>query len=102
MHLTTSTTNQWVITSNQNEQCHAFPSPNCILYSLNPYGVPMCPYFAVFKQNLLDTICPRSSDPFYIVTYYIKQVTASLDRRYYTKEENSFANEQYWGTIQGF
>ena len=26
---------------------------------------------------LYDTVCPRSSDPFYIVTYYIKWVTTS-------------------------
>ena len=25
--------------------------------------------------NLGDTVCPRSSDPFYIVIYYIKWVT---------------------------
>ena len=32
------------------------------------------------KQGLilfLRTVCPRSSDPFYIVTYYIKRVTNS-------------------------
>ena len=30
------------------------------------------------------TICPRSSDPFYIVTYYIKYVTTSwTDGKYY-------------------
>ena len=30
-------------------------------------------------QDFFDmgTICPRSSDPFYIVSYYIKWVTAS-------------------------
>ena len=28
----------------------------------------------IFLQH---TVCPRSSDPFYIVTYYIKWVTAS-------------------------
>ena len=26
---------------------------------------------------MIYTICPRSSDPFYIVTYYIKGVTTS-------------------------
>ena len=30
------------------------------------------------KENyVLSTICPRSSDPFYIVTYYMKRVTTS-------------------------
>ena len=27
------------------------------------------------------TMCPRNSYPFYIVTYYIKWVTTSLDRK---------------------
>ena len=26
---------------------------------------------------MLGTVCPRSSDPFYVVTYYIKWVTTS-------------------------
>ena len=29
------------------------------------------------KDQSNGTICPRSSDPFYIVTYYIKLVTTS-------------------------
>ena len=28
-------------------------------------------------QKYVITVCPRSSDPFYIVTYYIKWVTTS-------------------------
>ena len=28
-------------------------------------------------MNNFDTVCPRSSDPFQIVTYYIKWVTTS-------------------------
>ena len=32
----------------------------------------------VYSLNRIsDTVCPRSSDPFYIVTYYVKRVTAS-------------------------
>ena len=30
--------------------------------------------FIYFKE---DTMCPRSSDPFHMVTYYIKRVTTS-------------------------
>ena len=31
-----------------------------------------------FRLHELDcTVCPRSSDPFYVVTYYIKWVTTS-------------------------
>ena len=32
-------------------------------------------YFSLFASSVLndiDTVCPRSSDPIYIVTYYIK------------------------------
>ena len=29
------------------------------------------------QQFRFDTVCPRSSDPFYIVGYYIKWVTTS-------------------------
>ena len=29
------------------------------------------------KKFSLDTMCPRSSDPYYIVTYYMKRVTTS-------------------------
>ena len=28
--------------------------------------------------SIFYTVCPRSSDPFYVVTYYIKWVTTSL------------------------
>ena len=31
-----------------------------------------------------DTVCPRSSDPFYVVTYYIKWVTTSWTDGQYT------------------
>ena len=31
----------------------------------------------LFQSQLLNTVCPRSSDPFYIVIYYIKWVTTS-------------------------
>ena len=38
-------------------------------------------YYSQFARLLKDmhnnTVCPRSSDPFYIVTYYIKYVTIS-------------------------
>jgi len=31
---------------------------------------------------IIDTVCPRSSDPFYIATYYIRLVTTSgTDRK---------------------
>jgi len=31
---------------------------------------------------IIDTVCPRSSDPFYIATYYIKLVaTSGTDRK---------------------
>ena len=50
------------------------------LYSYNPvlfdfmfmYGVVV--YFVTIEAT---TICPRSSDPFYIVSYYMKRVTTS-------------------------
>ena len=29
------------------------------------------------KTNIQYTVCPRSSDPFYVVTHYIKWVTTS-------------------------
>ena len=29
------------------------------------------------RSSIRSTVCPRSSDPFYIVTYYIKWVTTS-------------------------
>ena len=29
------------------------------------------------KQDRQNTVCPRSSDPFYLVTYFIKWVTTS-------------------------
>ena len=32
-----------------------------------------------------NAVCPRSSDPFYIVAYYIKWVTTSWTRSIYTK-----------------
>ena len=28
-------------------------------------------------EGVIITVCPRSSDPFYVVTYYIKWVTTS-------------------------
>ena len=33
--------------------------------------------FIYFCSILTNTVCPRSSDPFYIVSYYIKWVTTS-------------------------
>ena len=33
--------------------------------------------FNQINSNINDTVCPRSSDPFYVVTYYIKWVTTS-------------------------
>ena len=33
------------------------------------------------------TVCPESSDPFYILTYYIKWVTTSLDILYYVSKK---------------
>ena len=37
---------------------------------------------ALFILNyVLHTVCPGSSDPFYIVSYYIKWVTTSLAHR---------------------
>ena len=34
------------------------------------------------SRLLGHTVCPRSSDPFYIVTYYIKWVTTSWTYRF--------------------
>ena len=31
---------------------------------------------ALYTKWLVGTVCPRSSDPFYIVTYHIKWVTS--------------------------
>ena len=42
---------------------------------------------SVSRHRLDDTVCPRSSDPFYIVTYYIKWGHYFLDTRY-KKEKN--------------
>ena len=33
--------------------------------------------FSCVKTNGLHTICPRSRDPFYVATYYIKRDTTS-------------------------
>ena len=30
-----------------------------------------------YKWSMISTVCPRSSDPIYVVTYYIKWVTTS-------------------------
>ena len=32
---------------------------------------------SILSRYIYDTVCPRSSDKFYIVTYYIKWVTTS-------------------------
>ena len=37
-----------------------------------------------FDQNFMYTVCPRSSDPFYIVSYYIKWGTTSRTVAYDT------------------
>ena len=29
------------------------------------------------ERKIICTVCPRSSDPFYVVSYYIKRVTTS-------------------------
>ena len=38
--------------------------------------------FTILKKALIYTVCPRSSDPFYIVTYYMNLGHYFLDRRY--------------------
>ena len=41
------------------------------------------PYYIVTSYiKWITSYCPRSSDPFYIVTYYIKWGHCFLDRRY--------------------
>ena len=37
------------------------------------------------------TVCPRSSDPFYIVTYYIKWVTTS-----WTHSRSQYSDHTFW------
>ena len=39
--------------------------------------------------SYIDTVCPGSSDPLYIVTYYIKWGRYFLDRRYHEAEPGS-------------
>ena len=36
-----------------------------------------CLYWYIIEFNAVYTVCPGSSDPFYIVTYYIKWITPS-------------------------
>ena len=38
------------------------------------------------KERVRGTVCPRSCDPFYIITYYIKWVTTSWTHSTYSKE----------------
>ena len=40
-------------------------------------GFTLNPRKAHVTNNNVRTVCPRNSDPFYIVTYYIKWVTTS-------------------------
>ena len=73
---------------------NAFCSPIKIIFVYRTQVLSVCPYllfkfslhihitFQVFKFKkkrylVTDTICPRSSDPFHIVTYYMKWVTTS-------------------------
>ena len=41
--------------------------------------------FMKFGNTFKATVCPRSSEPFYILTYYPKWGNYFLDRRYYFK-----------------
>ena len=45
------------------------------------------------KTKAYNTICPRSSDPFYTVTYYIKYVTISWTHSIYLAVEQGFSLE---------
>ena len=48
------------------------------------------------QGTVLYTVCPRSSDQFYILTYYIKWVTTSWTDGIYTNILQTIAfNEQY-------
>ena len=40
----------------------------------------------------IHTVCPRSSDPFFIVTYYIKWVTTWTDGNINFKEAKYYKN----------
>ena len=39
-----------------------------------------------FKQCACTTVCPRSSDPFHIISYYIKWVALFLRHTVYVKK----------------
>ena len=45
----------------------------CTIWRVDGTG----PSALVLARQWQSTVCPRSSDPFYIVTYYIKWVTTS-------------------------
>ena len=47
--------------------------------------------------NLLRTVCPRSSDPFYIVSYYIKWVTTSWSYSMFNYQKGYWYNLLLWG-----
>ena len=51
----------------------------------------LCNIFFHINIYVPCTVCPRSSDPFYVVTYYIKWVTTSWTYSIWTVEEMSRA-----------
>ena len=60
-------------------------SVQCIIYNVHvnkEYFINNHSLFPVWFESVVTakkllTVCPRSGDPFYIITYYIKWVTAS-------------------------
>ena len=67
---------------------------------------PFCffpPFMGVYFCS--NTVCPGSSYPFYIVTYYIKWVTTSWTHStilqfLYVKFEEQPRTEQFWDIMQ--
>ena len=50
---------------------------NCVNYLFNIWWLWQTLITNYFSLTDLPTVCPRSSDPFYVVTYYIKWATTS-------------------------
>ena len=55
-----------------------------------------------FSLPDLDTVCPRSSDPFYVVSYYIKLVTTSWTYSIFWLDEPIFRSEALQWTCLSF
>ena len=51
---------------------------------MNKYFLPSN-YFHLWVYSWLLTVCPRSSYPFYVVSYYIKWVTTGIFFHLYMK-----------------